>query len=75
MVEAAGEFAINKNPNLLIEFYKTEQVPEKMKESEFVDIHKKNGAVESSKLRRISVMSLLKFIGERLETKSAGDSG
>ena len=49
MVEAAGEFAINKITSLTKSGYNTGQVPENMKESEFIVIPMKNGAVECNK--------------------------
>ena len=57
MVEAAGEFGIRKITDLANTIYSTGQVPDKMKESEFLVIPKKNGAVECSKHRTISIMS------------------
>ena len=57
MVEAAGEFGIRKITDLANSIYNTGQVPDKMKESEFLVIPKKNGAVECSKHRTISIMS------------------
>ena len=74
MIEAAGEFVINKITNLANTIYSTGQVPENMKESEFLVIPKKNGAVECGKHRTISIMSqvakiILKVLDERLKSK------
>ena len=74
MVEAAGEFGIRKITDLANTIYSTGQVPDKMKESEFLVIPKKNGAVECSKHRTISIMSqvakiVLKVLDVRLKSK------
>ena len=74
MVEAAGDFAISKITNLANTIYSTGEVPENMKESEFLVIPKKNGAVECGKHRTISIMSqvakiVLKVLDERLKRK------
>ena len=45
MVEAAGEFGTEKITELANRIYSTGQVPEAMKESEFIKIPKKDGAV------------------------------
>ena len=57
MVEAAGEFGIEKITELANRIYSTGQVPEAMKESEFIVILKKDGAVECSKHITISIIS------------------
>ena len=74
MVEAAGEFGIDKITELANKIYRTGQVPESMKESEFIVIPKKAGAVECSKHRTISIMSqmgkiILKVLNDRLNRK------
>ena len=74
MVEAAGDFAIDKITKLTNAIYSTGIVPQNMKESEFIVIPKKNGAVDCSKHRTISIMSqlakiLLKVLDERLKRK------
>ena len=74
MVEAAGEFAITKIVDLANLIYQSGKIPEKMKESEFIVIPKKEGAVDCSKFRTISIMSqvskiVLKVIDERLKRK------
>ena len=74
MVEAVGEFGIEKITELANRIYSTGQVPEAMKESEFIVIPKMDGAVECSKHRTISIMSqmrkiVLKVLNERLERK------
>ena len=74
MVEAAGEFGIDKITELANRIYKTGQVPETMKESEFIVIPKKKGAVECSKHRRISILSHIgkikpKVLNGRLKRK------
>ena len=74
MVEAAGEFGIEKITELANRMYSTGQVPEMRKESEFIVILKKNGAVDCNKHRRISIMSqmgkiVLKVLNGRLEGK------
>ena len=74
MVEAAGEFGIKKITDLAIRIYSTGQVPEAMKEFEFIVIPKKDRAVECSKHKTVSIMSqigkiILKVLNERLERK------
>ena len=74
MVEAAGDFAIGAITDLANTIYRTGQVPESMRESEFLVIPKKSGAVECSKHRTISIMSqvakiVLKVLDERLKVK------
>ena len=76
MVEAAGEFAIGRIVELANKIYRTGKIPERMRESEFIVIPKKEGAVECSKHRTISIMSqvakiVLKVIDERLKRKVA----
>ena len=74
MVEAAGEFGISKITDLANLIYTTGQVPGSMKESEFLVIPKKSGAIECEKHRTISIMSqvakiVLKVLGARLKSK------
>ena len=74
MVEASGEFGLRKITELANLIYSSGQVPESMKESEFLVIPKKNGAVECSNHRTISIMSqiakiILKVLDERLKRK------
>ena len=74
MVEAAGEFGIRKITDLANLIYSTGEVPENMKESEFLVIPKKSGAVECEKHRTISIMSqvakiVLKVLDRRLKRK------
>ena len=72
MVEAAGDFAIEKITELANQIYDTGDIPERMKESEFIVIPKKEGTVECGKHRTISIMSqiakiVLRVIDERLK--------
>ena len=74
MVEAAGEFALTKIVEMANQIYRTGKIPERMKESEFIVIPKKEGAVDCGKYRTISIMSqvakiVLKVIDERLKSK------
>lgn len=76
MVEALGEFAVNKITDIANKVYETGIIPQRMQESEFIVIPKKVGAVECSKHRTISIMSqvakmVLKVIDERLKAKVA----
>ena len=50
MVEAEGKFAIEKIPELANQIYDTGDIPERMEESEFIAIPKKEGTVECGKL-------------------------
>ena len=74
MVEALGDFAITKITELANKIYSTGTIPDRMKESEFIVIHKNLGAIDCGKHRTISIMSqvakiVLKVIGERLKAK------
>ena len=74
MVEALDEFAIDKITDIANKIYATGTMPQRMKESEFIVIPKKVGAVECNKHRTISIMSqiakiVLKVIDERLKGK------
>ena len=74
MVEALGEFAIDKVTDMANKIYDTGTIPQRMKESEFIVIPKKMGAVDCSKHRTICIMSqvakiILKVIDERLKAK------
>ena len=74
MVEAAGELGVDKITKLANRIYRMRQVPETMKESEFIVIPKKEGAVECSKHRTITIMSkigkiILKVLTDRLKKK------
>ena len=74
MVEAAVEFRIVKTTELANQIYRTRQVPETMKESEFIVIPKKRITVECSKHTTISIMRkiekiILKVLNERLKRK------
>ena len=76
MVEAAGEFALTKIVEMANQIYRTGKIPERMKESEFIVIPKKEGAVDCGKYRTISIMSqvakiVLKVLDERLKSKVA----
>ena len=76
-MEAAGDFAISKITNLANTIYSTGEVPENMKESEFLVFPKKNGAVECANHRTISIISqvaklVLKILDERLMRKVEG---
>ena len=74
MVEAAGEFGIEKITELANRMYSTGQVPEMRKESEFIVILKKNGAVDCNKHRRISIMSQMGKSSEGIEWKIGRES-
>ena len=74
MVEAAGDFAIEKITELANIIYDTGNIPKRTEESEFIVIPKKEGAVECGKHRTISIMSqvakiVLRVIDERLRRK------
>ncbi|XP_063885526.1 uncharacterized protein LOC135113837 [Scylla paramamosain] len=74
MVEAAGDFAIEKITELANQIYDTGNIPERMEESEFIVIPKKEGAVECDKHRTISIMNqvakiVLRVIDESLKRK------
>ena len=74
MVEASGNFAITKLTDLANKIYSTGNIPERMKEPEFIVIPKKEGATECDKHRRISIISqmvkmILKVIDNRLKSK------
>ncbi|XP_045129077.1 uncharacterized protein LOC123514883 [Portunus trituberculatus] len=51
MVEAAGDFAVEKITELANKIYDTGNIPERMVESEFIVIPEKEGAVECGKHR------------------------
>ena len=73
MVEAAGEFAITKIVKLANRIYQTGIIPDKMK-VKLIVIPKKEGAVDCSKNRTISIMNqvaniVLKAIDETLKSK------
>ena len=57
MVEAAGEFGIEKITELANPIYSTGYVLEAMKESEFIVLPKEDGAVDCNKHRTISIRS------------------
>ena len=57
MVEALGEYAISKVTDIANKIYCTGVIPERMKESEFIVIPKREGAIDCSKHRTISIMS------------------
>ena len=72
--ELAGEFGIDKNTELANRIYRIGQVLETMRESEFIVISKKKGAVEFSTHRTISIMNqigttILKVLFDRLKRK------
>ena len=74
MVEAAGDIAITKILKLANRIYECGEIPEMMKESEFIVIPKKEGATDCEKHRTICIMSqvakmVLKVIGQRLKAK------
>ena len=74
MVEALGEFAIDKVTDMAKEIYGTGTLPQRMKKSEFIVIPMKVGAVDCTKHRTICIMSLVakiipKVIDERLKGK------
>ena len=74
MIEAAGDIAIDKVLALANRIYRTGEIPEIMKEAEFIVIPKKEGATECEKHRTISITSqvakiVLKVIGLRLKSK------
>ena len=59
---------------MVSKIYTTETLPNRMKESEFIVIPKKVGAIDCGKHRTISIMSqvakiVVKVIGERLKKK------
>ena len=71
MVEAAGEFAIEKITELANKVYRTGIIPKRMEESEFIVLPIKEGATECSTYRAISIMSqvakvILKVMDDRL---------
>ena len=73
-MEAASEFGIKNITELANLIYNSGSIQEKMKESGFIVIPKKEGAVECSRHRTISIMShmsriILKIINERLGKK------
>ena len=49
MVEAAGEFAIEKSTELANKVYRTGIIPKRMEESDFIVLLKKEGATECGK--------------------------
>ena len=72
MVEIAVDFGIIKITELASRIYNSGIIPEKIKESEFIIIPRKEGAVDCSRHRTISIMSLmskiiLKMNNERLK--------
>ena len=74
MVEEGEEFAIEKITEIANKIYQTGIIPNKMKESEFIVIPKRVGAVGCNKHRTISNMSqitkvVLRFLGARLKSK------
>ena len=74
MVEAAGEFGLGKITELANLIYSSGNVPEKIKESEFIVIPKKEGGVDCSRHRTVSIMSqmskiILKIVNERMKRK------
>lgn len=74
MHQAAGDFAIEIT-NLANQTYDTCDIPERMKESGFIVIPEKEGAVECGKHRTSSIVSqvektVLRVIDERLKRKT-----
>ena len=74
MIEAAGEFIMEKITRIANRIYDEGYIPEAMRESVFVTIPKKPGAVECEKHRTISVMSqigkvVLRVLRARLKRK------
>ena len=74
MIEAAGGIAIDKVLALANKIYRSGEIPELMKEAEFMVIPKKEGATDCEKHRTISIMSqvskiILKVIGLRMKNK------
>ena len=72
MMEASGEFKINKITKLANQIYSIGQVSEPMKESVFIVIPTKKVAVEYIKHRKVSIMSqivkkILKVQKDRLK--------
>ena len=72
MVEAAGEYAIEKITELANKVYRTGIIPKRMEGSEFIVLPKKEGATECGKHRTISIMSrvakvILKVMDNRLK--------
>ena len=74
MVEAAGEFGIEKITELANPIYSTGQVLEVMKESEFIVIPKKYGALECIKHRTIGITSQMGKIVEGIEWQVGKES-
>ena len=74
MVDAAGEFIVEKITRIANRIYDEGYIPEAMRESVFVTIPKKPGAIDCEKHRTISVMSqigkvVLRVIRTRLKRK------
>ena len=74
MIEAAGDVAISKILGLANRIYESGEMPQSMKESEFIVIPKREGAVDCEKHRTISIMSqvgkiILKVVGRRIKTR------
>ena len=59
MIEAAGIFGVEKVTQMANMIYNTEYIPERMRESTFIAIPKKEGTLECEKHRTISIMSQL----------------
>ena len=73
-MQAAGEIAIRKLLELENKNFDSGEIPQIMKEAEFIVIPKREGAIECKKHRTISIMSqvtkiVLKVIGQRLKGK------
>jgi len=74
MIEAAGSFGMEKVTQLANKIYNTGYIPERMRESMFIAIPKKEGTLECEKHRTISIMSqlgkiILSIIRNRIKQK------
>ena len=74
MIQAAGEFIMEKITRIANRIYNEGYIPEAMRESVFVTIPKKQGAIDCEKHRTISIMSqigkvVLRVIRTRLKGK------
>ena len=74
MIEAVGAFAIDKLTDIANQIYTVGTLPQAFKESELIVIPEKEGAVDCSKHRKISIMSqkgkiVLKVLDESLKAK------